>query len=337
MSIPAPQVINPSSVPSLRWGVLGPGSIAGAWVSSVQKHTNQQIVAVASRTPGRAAEFAETFSIDKVFQTYEELLADETIDAVYVASRVGDHFKHGMRVLDAGKHLLVEKPITYLASEAEELLAHARAKGLLAMEAMWTRYLPQASVIDQLVLKLGTPELLVASFATDNRAIERLWQKGGGGVVHDMGIYPIAIAQQLFGDPITIEASGQITDLQIDSEAVVTLGYESGARATLIMSMQASLPQTVSASFEQGVLNIHAPFLAPSGITLTDKDFYARGETWFDESEVRGHEGLSYQATAFASFVAAGMLESPVHTHAQVVANIAVAEEIVRQLGAQPF
>ncbi|MEN9956838.1 MAG: hypothetical protein RIR46_446 [Actinomycetota bacterium] len=337
MSIPAPQVINPSSVPSLRWGALGPGSIAGAWVSSVQKHTNQQIVAVASRTPGRAAEFAETFSIDKVFQTYEELLADETIDAVYVASRVGDHFKHGMRVLDAGKHLLVEKPITYLASEAEELLAHARAKGLLAMEAMWTRYLPQASVIDQLVLKLGTPELLVASFATDNRAIERLWQKGGGGVVHDMGIYPIAIAQQLFGDPITIEASGQITDLQIDSEAVVTLGYESGARATLIMSMQASLPQTVSASFEQGVLNIHAPFLAPSGITLTDKDFYARGETWFDESEVRGHEGLSYQATAFASFVAAGMLESPVHTHAQVVANIAVAEEIVRQLGAQPF
>jgi predicted dehydrogenase len=337
MSIPAPQVINPSSVPSLRWGVLGPGSIAGAWVSSVQKHTNQQIVAVASRTPGRAAEFAETFSIDKVYQTYEELLADETIDAVYVASRVGDHFKHGMQVLDAGKHLLVEKPITYLASEAEELLAHARAKDLLAMEAMWTRYLPQASVIDQLVPKLGTPELLVASFATDNRAIERLWQKGGGGVVHDMGIYPIAIAQQLFGDPITIEASGQITDLQIDSEAVVTLGYESGARATLIMSMQASLPQTVSASFEQGVLNIHAPFLAPSGITLTDKDFYARGETWLDESEVRGHEGLSYQATAFASFVAAGMLESPVHRHAQVVANIAVAEEIVRQLGAQPF
>jgi predicted dehydrogenase len=152
-----------------------------------------------------------------------------------------------------------------------------------------------------------------------------------------MGIYPIAIAQQLFGDPITIEASGQITDLLIDSEAVVNLGYESGARATLIMSMQASLPQTVSASFEQGVLNIHEPFLAPSGITLTDKDFYARGETWLDESEVRGHEGLSYQATAFASFVAAGMLESPVHTHAQVVANIAVAEEIVRQLGAQPF
>jgi NAD-dependent oxidoreductase involved in siderophore biosynthesis len=70
---------------------------------------------------------------------------------------------------------------------------------------------------------------------------------------------------------------------------------------------------------------------------LTDKDFYARGETWLDESEVQGHEGLSYQATAFASYVAAGMLESPVHTHAQVVDNIRVAEEIVRQLGAQPF
>jgi predicted dehydrogenase len=337
MSIPAPQIIAPSSVPSLRWGVLAPGSIAGAWVSSVQKHTTQQVVAVASRTPGRAAEFAEVHSISKVYQTYEELLADETIDAVYVASRAGDHFAHGKQVLDAGKHLLVEKPITYLASEAEQLLAHARSKGLFAMEAMWTRYLPQASVIDQLVPSMGKPELLVATFATDNRVIERLWQKGGGGVVHDMGIYPIAIAQQLFGDPVAIEATGKISDLLIDSEAVVNLSYASGASATLIMSMQASLPQTVSASFEQGVLNIHAPFLAPSGITLTDKNFYARGETWLDESEVQGHEGLSYQATAFASYVAAGMLESPVHTHAQVVDNIRVAEEIVRQLGARPF
>lgn len=337
MSIPAPQIIAPSSVPSLRWGVLAPGSIAGAWVSSVQKHTTQQVVAVASRTPGRAAEFAEAHSISKVYQTYEELLADETIDAVYVASRAGDHFAHGKQVLDAGKHLLVEKPITYLASEAEQLLAHARSKGLFAMEAMWTRYLPQASVIDQLVPTMGNPELLVATFATDNRAIERLWQKGGGGVVHDMGIYPIAIAQQLFGEPVAIEATGKISDLLIDSEAVVKLSYASGASATLIMSMQASLPQTVNASFELGVLNIHAPFLAPSGITLTDKDFYARGETWLDESEVQGHEGLSYQATAFASYVAAGMLESPVHTHAQVVDNIRVAEEIVRQLGAQPF
>jgi predicted dehydrogenase len=317
--------------------VLAPGSIAEAWVGSVIEHTSQQIVAVASRTLGRAAEFAEKFAIENVYQTYEQLLADESIDAVYVASRAGDHFSHGMQVLEAGKHLLVEKPITYIASEAEALLAFARSKGLLAMEAMWTRYLPQASVIDQLVPALGAPELLVATFATDNRSVERLWQKGGGGVVHDMGIYPIAIAQQLFGDPTTIKATGQVSDQLIDSEAVVRLGYSSGARATLIMSMQASLPQTVSASFEQGVLNIHAPFLAPSGITLTDKDFYASGQTWMDESNVRGHEGLSYQATAFASYVAAGMLESAVHSHAQVVANIRVAEEIVRQLGAQPF
>lgn len=337
MSIPAPHIIDPNSVPSLRWGVLAPGSIAEAWVGSVIEHTSQQIVAVASRTLGRAAEFAEKFAIENVYQTYEQLLADESIDAVYVASRAGDHFSHGMQVLEAGKHLLVEKPITYIASEAEALLAFARSKGLLAMEAMWTRYLPQASVIDQLVPALGAPELLVATFATDNRSVERLWQKGGGGVVHDMGIYPIAIAQQLFGDPTTIKATGQVSDQLIDSEAVVRLGYSSGARATLIMSMQASLPQTVSASFEQGVLNIHAPFLAPSGITLTDKDFYASGQTWMDESNVRGHEGLSYQATAFASYVAAGMLESAVHSHAQVVANIRVAEEIVRQLGAQPF
>ncbi len=337
MSIPAPRIIDPKSVPSLRWGVLGPGSIAEAWVGSVQKHTAQTISAVASRTPGRAKEFADKFSIHKSYETYEELLADPEIDAVYVASRASDHFEHAMMVLRARKHLLIEKPITYLAEEARALLDFARSQNLLAMEGMWTRYLPQASIIDQLKTTLGAPELLVATFATDNRTIERLWQKGGGGVVHDMGIYPIAIAQQLFGNPIKITTKGLITSTKIDAEAIAQLDYANGSRAILIMSMQASLPQTVSASFENAVLSIHAPFLAPSGITLTDKDFYASGETWLDESTVRGHEGLSYQATAFASYLAEGMLESPVHTHEQVVANIATAEEIVRQLGAEPL
>lgn len=237
------------------------------------------------------------------------------------------------------KPFLIEKPITHTAAEARELLSAAKSAGLLAMEAMWTRYLPQGSVIDQLISsgKLGKGELLTAAFATDNRSIERLWTKGGGGVVHDMGIYPIAIAQQLLGNPISVRASGITTENNIDAEAIVELAYESGARANLVMSGIASLPQTVHCSFENAVLNIAEPFLAPSSLTLTNKEFYAEGTSWKDTSEVQGHDGLCYPAVAFANFLSQGLLESEIRSHEDTVNCIWVAEEIVKQLGAEPY
>lgn len=339
MLLPDPKPWETKSAPALRWGIIGPGGIAKVWVSALHRFTNQRVTAVASRSLERANEFASEFGIPRVHASYLELVQDPEIDAIYIASRQGDHFEHGMLCVENGKPFLIEKPICYTAREAGELLSAAKAAGLLAMEAMWTRYLPQASIIDQLVAsgELGRGELLTATFATDNRAIERLWTKGGGGVVHDMGIYPIAIAQQFLGNPTTIKAAGVITENKIDAEAFVELGYESGARANLVMSAIASLPQTAHCSFERAVLNISEPFLAPSSLKLTNKAFYATGVSWKDSSEIQGHDGLCYPAIAFATFLAQGLLESPVRSHADTVSCIWVAEEVVRQLGAEPY
>lgn len=339
MKIPAPNHIQPGTEPSLSWGVLGPGNIAQSWVESAQRFSNQRVVAVASRTPNRASEFASKFKIPNVFQSYEEMVQDPQIDAVYIASWQGNHLEHARLCIENNKPFLIEKPICYRASDAEEIYGAAKAKGLLAMEAMWTRYLPQSSIIDQLLNsgELGSPELFTASFATDNRHIPRLWQKGGGGVVHDMGIYPISIAQQFLGNPRSIRASGKVTESGIDAEAFVELEYESGARAVLLMSAMASLPQTVSCSFEKAVLNIAAPFLVPSEIELSDKEFYPTKQTWKDNSEIQGHFGLCYPAVAFAQYLSEGLVEPMIRSHQDSVAAIAVAEEIVNQLGAKPF
>ena len=110
------------------------------------------------------------------------------------------------------------------------------------------------------------------------------------------------------------------------------LGYESGASAHLIMSGRGSLPPTAGCSFENGQLVVIAPFLVPSGLSLTDKEFYATGEHWLDTSAVQGHEGLSYQATWFSQFVEHGLWESPVHTHEETRNIISTLEEIVRQV-----
>ena len=133
MRLPSPIIIDPSSVPSLRWGIIGPGNIAEVFVESSQKHTRQTFSAVASRTQGRAEAFAKQFGIPTVHENYDQLVQDPNLDAVYIASWQVEHFEHAMLALNAGKHVLVEKPITVLPEHAEQIFALAKQKGLLAI------------------------------------------------------------------------------------------------------------------------------------------------------------------------------------------------------------
>ena len=337
MRLPTPLVVDNRSVPTLRWGIIGPGGIAEVFVGAAQKHTSQVFAAVASRTQGRAESFAKEFSIPKVHKNYEELVSDPDLDAVYIASWQVEHFEHAMLALNAGKHVLVEKPITVLPEHAEQIFALAKEKGLLAMEAMWTRYLPQSTIIRKLLEdgELGIPELFTASFCVDNRAISRLWQKGGGGIVYDMGIYNIAMAQQFMGNPVKITAIGSIDENKMDKESFALLEYANGSRAHLTTSGIATIPTVASCSFENATLVIEEPFFVPSGLSLRDKELYFSEQTWKDTSGIQGHEALSYQATWFAKYVSEGRVESEVHNALDVIANIKVAQEITAQLGAE--
>lgn len=339
MHIPSPEIIDPGSVPSLRWGVIGPGGIAHVFVAASKMHTKQQFLAVASRTDGKAERFASDHDIPRVHANYQDLVADDALDAIYIASWQVEHFEHAMLALNAGKHVLIEKPITVLPEHAEEIFSLAKQKGLLAMEAMWTRYLPQSTIIRKLLAEgdLGAPQLFTGTFAADNRHIERLWTKGGGGIVYDMGIYPIAMAQQFMGNPSKIVATGSVDDNGMDQESVSHLSYAHGGRAIVTTSGIATVPTVASCSFENGVIVIDEPFFVPSGIRLRDKELYFKEVSWKDQTPVQGHEALSYQATWFAKYVAEGKVESEVHSARDTIANIRVAQEITQQLGATPF
>jgi hypothetical protein len=143
-------------------------------------------------------------------------------------------------------------------------------------------------------------------------------------------------APELFlGNPTMVSAKGRVRPDGREEEITIALDYASGARAHLVISGIASLPQVAACSLENAQVRLHAPFLVPSGITLASKDFYPTEETWLDTTPVQGHEGLSYQATAFAHFVDQGLSESPVHTHADTVATIALMEDIMNQIGAR--
>ena len=135
----------------LRWGILAHGRIATAFTASLLKYTSQKVVACGSRSVERARHFAERFGIKRAYGSYEELVADPEVDAVYVASVHSRHAEHALLAISAGKHVLVEKAFTQTAAQAEEVAAAARASGVTVMEAMWTRFLPHIDVVRQVL------------------------------------------------------------------------------------------------------------------------------------------------------------------------------------------
>jgi len=334
-TFPAPHVIDPSSVKSYRWGIMGAAGIAEAFVAGVQKHTNQQIVAVASRTPGKAADFAERFKLES-HDNYEDLLARDDIDVIYIPTLPSQHRDHALLAIAAGKHVLIEKPLTLVPSEAAEIFAAAKAKGVLAMEAMWTRYLPQYDIIRQLIENetLGEIELVNVSMAQANLEVPRLWKKGHGDPFTDMGIYPISFCQTFLGNPTKISAQGVLNSDGIDEEVSVQLQYANGARAYVLVSGRAAIPGIGQIGGTKAKLDVGPEFFIPSKLELRSVDFNSSPTTWKDESAVIGHEGLCYQATALASFLDQGLLESPYESHAESIANLEVCAEVIRLIGA---
>ena len=332
---PAPEIIDPASVPSLRWGILGAGDIAEVFADTVQKNTTQRIVAVASKTPGKGESFAERFDIPRHYSSYEELVADDEVDAVYVATLPHTHTADALLAIAAKKHVLIEKPSALVVADAEKIYAAARDAGVFAMEAMWSRYLPQASILRQLVSSgaIGDIEVLQADFGQDNRTIERLWIPGQSSIMHDMGIYPLSFAHMLLGDPVTVTATGTLHEGISESFASAVLEYDSGARAVITVSGKAHLPTVASVSATEGVVLVDGPFFIPTALELRPALYNAHGPRWEHSAEIQGHAGLCYQVNHFAHYVSQGLLESPLHTHDDTLSVLRTGEEIRRQLG----
>lgn len=328
--------LDPASVPTLRWGIVGAGDIADVFINTLKKHTNQQVVGIASKTPGKAEALAGKHGVEKTYSSYEDLCAQPEVDVIYIATLPSTHLADSLIAIGAGKHLLIEKPTTINAADAKTLYDAAKSAGVFAMEAMWSRYLPQASMIRKMLDRgtLGRIELIQADFGQDARDVARLWLPGAS-IVQDMGIYPIAFTEQILGLPNKITATGQLHSPHSEAMASAVFEYESGARAVITTTGYSHVPTRASVSGTEGVLLVDSPFFTPSGLGLREAVFNGQGPRWKDATGIAGHEGLCYQANYLASYVSQGLLESPLHTHDQTVAIIGIGEEIRRQIGVQ--
>ena len=334
-ALPQPRIIDPTAVPKLRWGVIGAGWIAAAFVDALHKHTRQSAVAVAARELTRAQEFAAKHQVDTAYDSYEQLVSSPEVDVVYVATLNRFHLEHALLAIRAGKHVLVEKPMTLDAAQAKVLIAAAREAGVLAMEAMWTNFLPQTDIIRQLLDDgvFGDIAMVSADFGHSQTG-ERLLYPEDGGALLDLGIYPIAFATNVLGAPVSVHAQGQLTSTGVDAQSVLTLEYASKAQAVLTSSIRAMSPVQASICGSGATLEVHRMFFTPSGISLSQPTFGSHPLIWVDRTGVVGHEGLSYQATAMAKYIGEGLLDSPLRPMEMVVNDLDIIETARHQLGA---
>lgn len=340
--IPAPQVIAADAVPALRWGSVGAGGIAGRFTDAIHAHSTQRMVTVAARDRDRTAAFAAAHGIGRVHASAEALVTDPEIDVVYVSTPHTAHREVALAAIAAGKSVLIEKPIAMSAAEAHEIADAARSAGVLVMEAMWTRYLPQSDIIRQLLADgaVGEVDLVTADFgfAMPFDATNRLYDPAlGGGALLDAGVYPISFASSIIGAPSRIAAFGALAPTGVDARAAVSLTTESGASAQLATSIVSALPVRATIVGTLGRIEVHAPFFAPTGLTLVTGGFGAETtSTWtdtrFTDSSGGVSSGLSDQATALAHYRGEGRTESPVHGLDEVVSVLATIDEARRQI-----
>jgi predicted dehydrogenase len=323
----------------LRWGVIGVG-IAESFVSALHAHTSQRAVAVTSRRPERAAAFAATHGIATVHPSVDALVADPNIDAVYVATPHPLHHGLALAAIAHGKHVLIEKPIAMSAAEATSMTDAGRRAGVLVMEAMWTRYLPQSDIVRQVIADgiIGDVHLVQADFgfvAPDDPA-HRLWDPAlGGGALLDAGVYPISFASMVLGAPSAIHAVGATLGNGVDTQAQMAISYLGGGTALLSTSLVTMLPIEAQVMGTKGRLKVLSPFFGPTGVEVTVGQFTtAETAVWRDQRWPGMYDAMCDEAIAFASYVGDGRTESPLHPHHEVVSVMATIDEVRARLAA---
>ncbi|WP_426320462.1 Gfo/Idh/MocA family protein [Microbacterium sp. E-13] len=313
---------------SPRWGILGPGGIARAFTSDLRT-AGLDVAAVGSRRRETAEAFAADFGIPNAHGSYEELVADPDVDIVYIATPHPAHASNALLALEAGKHVLVEKPFTLNAAEAETVREAAAERGLLAMEAMWTRYLPHMIRIRELVASgaLGEIRALTAdhtqALPTDpGHRINAL--ELGGGALLDLGVYPVSFAWDILGEPLSIVASARIGDAGSDTEVATIMAHASGALSTSLSASRGVGPNTASIIGTDARIDIDRVWYTASSFRLVGPDGTVREEF---RSQIEGR-GMQYQALAAERYLAEGRTDSDILPIEETVAIMATLDEI---------
>lgn len=259
----------------IRWGILGAGGIAGTVSHDIAGTDGNVVAAVGARDAGRAADLADRYGAPgcRSYGSYAELVADDDLDVVYVATTHPQHKEHALLAIAAGKGVLIEKPVCLNAADAREVFAAAADAGVFAMEAMWMRLNPLVRRAQQLVADgaIGQLRAVRAEFGLGlpYDAAHRLYDRGnGGGALLDLGIYPVTLAYLLLGRPDAVLASGSLAPTGADDTVALQWSYRGEPRAQLWCSASVAAPNAAAILGTTGWITLRPPAHRPTGLTV---------------------------------------------------------------------
>jgi len=303
---------------AFRWGIMGAGSIAGKFIDAINRTESAEIVAVGSRDTARAEAFAQRHGVPAAYGSYEAMLSAGGLDAVYIATRTDSHAALTRLCIAHGVPVLCEKAMFISSAEAREVLGLAREKGVFAMEAMWSRFLPAVREMKRqldagVIGDVRYAELAIGWKAPDGPGNRFFDPAAGGGAAYDLTVYGYELADFFLGKPdaqvqphVLWGASG------VDETEHVTLTWterQPPVLAALSGSIVANLEERAVLCGTKGTLHMPKPHMA-EGFTLTRND--GTTQEWRDPETVNG---FVYEAAEVMRCVRAGLLESPVVPH----------------------
>jgi predicted dehydrogenase len=322
---------------NFSWGILGPGGIARAFAKDLTLLEGHTVGAVGSRSLSNAQSFADDFG-GTAYGSYEELINDSTIDAIYVATPHPAHHDNVISALDAGKAVLCEKPFAVNAKQAQAMVDAATRNKVALMEAMWARFLPHYAQVREIIASdvLGP----IISIHADHgqrladQNIPRLVEpQSAGGALLDLGIYPISFAHMILGNPAHITSHAVMTDKGVDAQTSMIFTYESGAQAVLTTTMIEQTPCRAVIAGLNGWLEIDRTFYNPASMRVVLND----GSVTEFPNTYSGH-GLREQAESFKQLVQSGKLQSDILSWKDTVDIMKSMDTVREQIGLKyPF
>lgn len=322
----------------LRWGIVGTGLIARRVTPQLLMLGDAVLQAVSSRDAARAGAFADEFGARAAYggaddePGYARLAADPDVDVAYVATPHGQHHAVTRALLEAGKHVLVEKAFTVTGDEAEDLIQLARSRGLFLMEAVWTRFLPVYQAVADAVAagELGRVRWVQADlgFAAPFDPGSRMWApEDGGGALLDLGVYAYAWAFAGLGRPRSVVARGHVNELGVDGLAAVTLEYGGGGFAQLTMTLVSQATRTATIAGSDATLRTWAPLTQPGGFSI---DRAGRSRDVRSDAGVAPYAHMLREVTRC---IQQGLTESPTMSLDDTLATMRLFDEARRQMG----
>lgn len=259
----------------MKIGILGAGNIAGTLAATMSRMPEAECYAVAARNLSRAEAFGKKYGFQKAYGSYEELVCDEQVELVYIATPHSHHYEHMKLCITHGKPVLCEKAFTMNSVQAKEIAALAQEKGVYAAEVIWTRYMPSRQLINEAIDSgiLGKVSMLTANLSYDIDGKERIIRPElAGGALLDVGVYALNFALMHFGDQIAkVESSVIKTQTGVDGMETITLSYQDGRMASLTAGIYGRSDRKGIVYGEKGYLVVEN-INNPQAIKIYDSD-----------------------------------------------------------------